>query len=442
MTRRPGFAQPRRLRCGGLAGAAGVFLAAALAGFARPAHVELRETAPDRYELRRDGAPYFVRGAGGVSRLDRLAACGANSLRTWGTEQTVQVLDEAGRLGLTVCAGLWVDHERHGFNYDDPAAVRAQIEKHCRDVDRFKDHPALLLWSVGNEVEIAGGNPKVWDVIEAVAAHIKKVDPHHPVMTVTAHISATAVAAIKERCPSIDLIGCNCYAGIAVIAQDVRAAGWERPYLIAEWGNDGNWEVPKLPWGAELEPTSTEKAAQRAARYAYILADPGRCLGGYAFYWGQKQEITPTWFNLFTEDGGETESVATLAALWRGQPAAPAGFAPQIAPPRLDGRLATEAVTVRAGAALTCVVPLLRADPAGLRVSWELLPESAHKGSGGDAELRPAALPAADAQDFLDTREARLAFAAPAQPGAYRLFVQVRGAGGSAATANFPFFVD
>ena len=66
---------------------------------------ELRH-ASDRYELLRAGEPYQVRGAGGVDHLERLVAVGAISLRTWGTEQTEAVLDTAGRLGLTVCAGL------------------------------------------------------------------------------------------------------------------------------------------------------------------------------------------------------------------------------------------------------------------------------------------------------------------------------------------------
>ncbi len=37
----------------------------------------------------------------GGSRLDLLAAAGANSVRTWGHEQTEKIIDEAGRLGLT-----------------------------------------------------------------------------------------------------------------------------------------------------------------------------------------------------------------------------------------------------------------------------------------------------------------------------------------------------
>jgi len=401
---------------------------------AAPVKVELRQSG-ERWDLLRAGQPYRVAGAGGVDHLDRLAAAGANSLRTWGTDQTEKVIDEAGRLGLTVTAGLWIEHERNGFNYDDPVAVAAQIRRHGEAVDRFKDHPALLLWSVGNEVETNATNPKVWDTIEAVAAYIKRVDPAHPVMVVTAHVSPAVVAEIKARCPSVDLLGCNSYQGLLVLAADVRRAGWTGPYLVAEWGSDGNWEVAKTPWGAEVEPTSTEKAFQFALRYPLILRDGDRCLGSYAFYWGQKQETTPTWFNLFTEAGAETESVEVLQALWS------AGrtplLAPRITPLRINGVAAAAGLQVAPGAPLRAEFALARGEPAELRVHWEVAPESADKRIGGDREIRPEsyALPAPSG----DPRS--LAFTAPTVPGAYRLFLTVTGPGNRAATANFPFLV-
>ena len=35
--------------------------------------------------------------------------------------------DEAYELGLTVSVGIWLGHERHGFDYDDADAVRRQL---------------------------------------------------------------------------------------------------------------------------------------------------------------------------------------------------------------------------------------------------------------------------------------------------------------------------
>ncbi|MDI1335126.1 MAG: glycoside hydrolase family 2 TIM barrel-domain containing protein [Lacunisphaera sp.] len=409
-------------------------LPAALA--AQPVRVELRPAGAG-FELRRNGEPFFILGAGGVEQLDRLAGSGANSVRTWGSDQTAKVLDVAGKVGLTVCAGLWIEQERRGFNYDDPAAVAAQIAAHKRAVDQFKNHPSLLLWAVGNEVEAQSRNPKVWDTIEAVAAYIRQTDPNHPVMVVTAHVSPGTVALIKAHCPSVQLLGCNSYAGLSVLAQDVRKSGWPGPYLVTEWGSDGNWEVPKTPWGAELEPTSTEKAFQFALRYSLIMADYTNCLGSYAFYWGQKQETTPTWFNLYTEDGAETEAIEVLQFLWTGLQAKVT--APRVTPLLLNGQGGAAAVTVASRAPLRAEFALARGERDRIRVKWELLPESSHKGFGGDAELRPAELslpaipPAAD--------PTRLEFSAPKSPGAYRLFITVYGPGGKAATANIPFLV-
>ena len=348
-----------------------IFAGLAFSAAAQPVPVTVHATPSGQFELLRSGEPYFVRGAGGVSRLDRLALAAGNSVRTWGSEQTAAVIDEAQRLGLTVCAGLWIEHERRGFDYDDAAAVQAQIERHCRAVDQFKDKPALLLWGVGNEVESRASNPKVWDVIEAVAAYIKRVDPHHPVMTVLAHPTPAAVAEIKRCCPSVDILGCNSYAGLPVLARDVRACGWTGPYLVTEWGNDGSWEVPKTTWGAEIEPTSTAKAIQRAQRYALIRADTARCLGSYAFFWGQKQETTPTWFNLFTADGRAEESVAVLESLWSGRP--PAVSAPRIGALQLNGAAAAASVQAAPGATIRAECALLRGEPGERIVRWELL---------------------------------------------------------------------
>ena len=404
--------------------------------FAQPVRVELCET-PAGFELRRGGEPFFVRGAGGVEHLDRLAASGANAVRTWGSDQTVTVLAQAQQAGLAVCAGLWIEHERSGFNYDDAPAVQAQIARHKRAVDQFKDSPALLLWAVGNEVEARSTNPKVWDTIEAVAAYIKQVDPHHPVMVVTAHVTPAAVANIRQRCPSVDLLGCNSYQGLSVLAADVRRCGWPGAYLVTEWGSDGNWEVAKTPWRAEIEPTSTEKAFQFALRYPLILQDRTRCLGSFAFYWGQKQETTPTWFNLYTEDGAETEAIEVLQFLWTGH--RPAGLAPRITPLRINGAGAAAGLSVAPGSALRAEFALARGEPRDLRLKWSLQPESPHKGFGGDAERRPAdlSLPAIPA----GTDQTKLDFPAPKQPGAYRLFITVYGPGNKAAVANFPFLV-
>lgn len=397
-------------------------------------NVSVQQTT-EGYQFLRDGKPFYVKGAGADQRLDALAAAGANSVRTWGTDQTEVLIDEAHALGLGVCAGLWIEHERHGFDYNDEEAVAAEIARHCADVDRFKDHPGLLMWAVGNEVSIHASNPGVWKVIEAVAAHIKKVDPNHPVMTVLAHVSASDVEAIKEYCPSIDLLGFNSYGGIDSIGRDARKAGWDGPFLITEWGPDGGWEVDKTDWGAEIEPTSTQKAHQYGLRYARILED-SNCLGSYVFFWGQKQEVTQTWFNLFLDTGPALEGTEVLQYLWTGS--FPAGEAPRISPMTMNGKTPESSIRVCPGAEMDANFYAWRADSDDVDISWELLRESRDKRQGGDKEERPESLPL----ELDAANPTHVHLTAPEEPGAYRLFVTVVNKDDRAAAANFPFYVE
>ena len=113
--------------------------------------VELRQT-EEGWQLLRDGEPYFIRGAGGDGSLEQLAAAGANSVRTWGAEGVGELLDEAHALGLTVAVGIWLGHERHGFDYNDPSQVAAQLQAARETVLRYKDHPAVLLWGLGKDL--------------------------------------------------------------------------------------------------------------------------------------------------------------------------------------------------------------------------------------------------------------------------------------------------
>lgn len=95
------------------------------------------------FQLLRNGAPYFIRGAGGDGDRALLAASGGNSIRTWGVDDAQRTLDDAQAHGLTVALGFWMGHERHGFKYDDPRAVKEQLERARAAVLKFKDHPAL-----------------------------------------------------------------------------------------------------------------------------------------------------------------------------------------------------------------------------------------------------------------------------------------------------------
>ena len=92
-------------------------------------------------------ASRYINGAGGTSRLQTLAECGGNSIRTWGIESLSQpvdgkpLIDRAQELGLAVTAGIWLGHEHHGFNYSDEAQLEKQRDAVRAAVRKYKDPP-------------------------------------------------------------------------------------------------------------------------------------------------------------------------------------------------------------------------------------------------------------------------------------------------------------
>lgn len=400
-----------------------------------PVKVEIKKSG-DNFQLFRGGQPYYIKGAGGYDHFDILANCGGNSIRIWGTEQAKDVMDEAQKLGLTVTVGLWVAHERHGFDYNDDEAVEDQLQKFKIIVQQLKDHPALLLWGVGNEVNLNYRNMNVWYAIDGIAKMIHEVDPNHPTVAVISGIHHNDIRMIKERCPNIDILGVNTYAGVAKVPTKIRDYEWDRAYIITEWGPTGHWEIEKTHWEAPIEQSSTEKAALCKDRYeSSILKDSEKCLGSYVFKWGNKQEMTSTWYSTILESGEKTEIVNVMQFLWTGK--WPTNVAPRLESFVLNEKTAKENVRLTRLEMYTAKVKAVDIDNDSLRYEWEVIPESKDLKEGGDHEDKPFTL-----EDTYKTGSSNeLTFKAPRRPGAYRLFIFVYDGHNNVATANIPFLV-
>jgi len=387
----------------------------------------------EQWQMLRDGKPYYVKGVGGHVHMDKAAEIGANSIRLWGAENAKEVLDEAEKEGLTVMLGLWVQHERHGFDYDDPVAIKKQLEGFRQVVMEFKDHPALLLWGVGNEVDLFYNNTSVWDAIQDIAAMIHELDPNHPTSTVTAGLDRKEVELVMEKAPDIDIYCVNTYGDIAGVPENIRPFGWKGPYMITEWGVNGHWESPTTDFGMPIEQTSHEKALSFDKRYSFIENDANYCIGSYAFLWGQKQETTSTWYGLFTPDGASTEAIDVLQRRWGSEPK---NCAPQLSALTIDGKKANENIYLTAGEKVTTNVMVKDSDGDKLRYVWSVVPESTDKKSGGDKEAAPPAVLGAIANKNAAVSTLR----APKEEGPYRLFVWVYDRKGQVGTANVPFY--
>ena len=294
-------------------------LSTTLNTYAQVSKVEVTTNALGNFELQRNGKPYYIKGAGAKDHFDLLVRSGANSIRVWSTNNKA-FLDSAYHYGLTVTLGLHVRPERSGMDYNDEYAVKGQIEYLKNEVLKYKDHPALLVWGIGNEVDLKYSNFKVWETIEIIAKFIKEVDPNHPTMTVIAGVDPSKAFHIKKHCPSIDILGLNVYGSIENAGINLRKFNWDKPYIVSEWGVNGPFEAKKTSWEAKIEPPNGVKAEQRMRRYLELIEkDKERCLGSYCFLWGQKQESTATWHGMFLSNGNPTEAVDVMQYCWTGE---------------------------------------------------------------------------------------------------------------------------
>ncbi|WP_372795358.1 glycoside hydrolase family 2 TIM barrel-domain containing protein [Lutibacter sp.] len=406
-----------------------------------PVKVELKNS-DGKFQLYVNQQPFYIKGAGlEFGEISSLAKHKGNSFRTWRTENGKQtgkeVLDEAHKYGLMVTMGIEVARERHGFDYNDDIAVKEQLERIKKEVIALKAHPALMIWAIGNELNLRAKNPKVWDAVNDISKMIHEVDTNHLTTTTLAGISQKEIDLIKERCTDIDVLSVQMYGKIIELPKMIKDYGWEGPYIVTEWGATGHWEVPKTSWNVPIEENSTIKASNYLKRYQVAIeADTAKCIGSYVFLWGQKQERTPTWYGVFLEDGSETESVDVMHYIWNGT--WPENRTPQIQSFTINQKTAYENVVLKANIAYLASLKATDFENDQLNYRWEILQESTDLKDGGDFENRPKAV------EFtvISAKEGELKFKIPAKKGAYRLFGYVDDGHEHAATANIPFKVN
>lgn len=388
------------------------------------------------WTLMRHGEIHPVLGAGAKANFELLQSSGANSIRLWSTNKAA-LLDSAHARGMSVMLGLYLRPERTGMDYNDVHAVEGQLAELKQEVLKYKDHPALLLWGIGNEVDLQYTNTRVWDSVEALAKYIHQVDPHHPTSTVLAGIDPAKVHMVRTQCPSVDVLGVNAYGSIEKLPLNIRRFGWDKPYLVTEWGVNGPFEAPKTAWGAKKEPPGGVKAATRLRRFEDIIAsDSSNCLGSYCFLWGQKQESTATWHGLFLSDGQPTDGIDAMHRAWTGE--WPETRSPGILDLKLNGEGWRKDHVVGPEEALRLKVEVV---DHGAEVVWTcaLFPESTSTKTGGDRQASLTEIPVSFAVSHGPIPVVE--FNAPRQPGAYRVFVRACNATDQCSSANLPFLV-
>jgi hypothetical protein len=165
--------------------------------------------------------------------LTLLQDMGCNTIRTWG-EPGIELMDKASQYGIKVIAGFWMD-TKWTTNYADPF-YRQIVKQNFRTfVNTYKGHPALLMWSLGNENNYVNNPIKPFYSLCNELAQIAYEEEisgaipgsYHPVMIVNGDLYDMGVhekGAEDLQLNCIDIWGANAYHG------DFNSVTWTGKY--------------------------------------------------------------------------------------------------------------------------------------------------------------------------------------------------------------------
>ena len=396
----------------------------------------------DGYSFYRDGQPFLVKGGAGYTYIKEMAASGGNTIICWDTSKLENALKEAAQYKVAVIIGLDVPGGEDVAFYKDEKNVAKLYGAYSKIVLRYKDNPSLLAWCLGNELvmPLSLMTSPFYKTYNSLLSMIHNSDPNHPVSTSTMNVAKKHILNMQWRIPALDFICINTYNRLKSIEQDLNQIKffWRGPYLVGEWAPNGGWEAEVTSWAAPIENTSTKKAEQYYDLFTkYMPVKDPRFLGSLAFYWGNRQEYTHTWYSVFDEDGTPTEVQEVLNDCWRDTVTRHA--APQLEYMVLDSLGARDNIIVSSGSEHK--VELLFAKQSSsdsLHYHWQILKEDWQYWG---QTWRNFKKPPEQLGLLADSTLQNTSFKAPLKEGPYRVYITVYNSKGYCATANTPFYV-
>lgn len=358
----------------------------------------VKGTYPD-FQLTVNGADFFIKGvAYNVNqdwrdvndpltrkKLERdfqlIREMGANTIRRYAAGiYDENVLTIANENKLKVLYGFWFDADKNYLN--DSIKLKEYEEEVIASVKKYKDQPAILGWSLGNEVwgllKQSYGQPYLTLIrkeyalyIEKLAREIHSIDPNHPVFTVaenTKHLPGE-VSAYFHIAPSVDVIGVNSYyeEQISILPNIQYMCDTTRPYLVSEFGPHGYWDSYFSEYnenGRVIENSGNEKALLYSKRWTdYIEGRKGMNIGGIAYTWQDRQEGTATWFGITDIKGRLKPTYYAMKEKWTGT---------KDSVPISDVYIYIPAGKIKAGNSATFYAVTEKLNQAGLKYEWKL----------------------------------------------------------------------
>jgi hypothetical protein len=178
--------------------------------------------------------------------LPLLAQMGANAVAVntraaASPEDLLTFMDRALDHGIRV---ILVLDGPNRLDLSDPEVRRSLIENVTLAVEAYREHPALLAWQIGIEVDYTHrhtGQVGAWyALLEEATREAHALDPHHPVLTASNPV--TPVEAFLDGSPSVDVYGINFYGlsreGMSGYLTKLANDTGGRPVLVAEFGVD------------------------------------------------------------------------------------------------------------------------------------------------------------------------------------------------------------
>jgi hypothetical protein len=171
-------------------------------------------------------------------------------------------------------------------------------EDYAAAVTALRNHPAVLMWMVGNEwnrndLFHSCSGPGCYTRVNDIARDIKRLDPNHPVATSFAPTGQLPTDADLQRLDGIDVWGLNVYSPPGFFQRCVdwrvlaQRTGIRKPFFMSEYGTDAYDNRSQRP--DEAMQAATLAAQTQEIRNQLSARNGGfACLGGTPFEWSDE----------------------------------------------------------------------------------------------------------------------------------------------------------
>ncbi len=222
------------------------------------------------------GFPSYQAFANDIQMMN--AAC-INTIRTYYGIFDKTRLDQLNAAGIKVIVIFPHADQRSGVNASDRYGM---VDNSYRNyINTYKNHPAILMWGFGNEMNYYMDDNTWYPQLESAAQWVHANDPNHPVTTANGEIPTESM--YNDFCPSVDVWGANIYRnGVANTAiGEYYAMGGRKPFWYSEIGVDSYNHNTN---GVDEEAQATG-ITNMWGDIQYSLDNNGICSGATYFNW-------------------------------------------------------------------------------------------------------------------------------------------------------------